>query len=327
MSVGTMIEDKARLAALAYQLILGWAPKSDEAALQFVGEFDNLAQLRARLFNKAEMTRNLAIMQVCELLYRPLEAEQRQHFAAFRKFRVATPDLEDAIRAAIGAFTDNYTRFHALRFADQLRTLVAIRRQMLPDRERVRVLDCGVMPISRMYHTVLPEIDLCTAEFPGKDKSRAAYGAHEHYEINLELEDLSTKFPDMRERKFDIILFCEIMEHLRADPVEILQDFKRILAPDGAIYLTTPNVMALGSVLALTSGVSAQAKYSKRNRVHEVGNIHVREYTMKELVASTASAGLAVKYRAIEEYFHPDGMLVDRFISARSLLTLVLAHP
>lgn len=321
-----MIEDKAELAALAYQLILGRAPKSAEAALQFTGNFDNLMQLRSKLFNTSEMVHLNNIAQICELLYRPMEADERRHFREFRAFRVASKEIEDRISAIVGEEQDNYARFHRLRFADQLRSLLAIRRRLLSGRQRVRVLDCGVMHVSRMYAPLLPEIELCTADFPGKDAPRDSFGSHEHYEINLELEDLSERHPELTRNRFDVILFCEILEHIRADPVEIFRDFKKTLAPDGAIYLTTPNALSLGTVLAFMSGTSRQPMYSKRNRVHERGGIHVREYTMKELVTAAESAGLMIKFRAIEEYFHPDVMLIERFMCARSLLTMVLVH-
>jgi hypothetical protein len=57
------------------------------------------------------------------------------------------------------------------------------------------------------------------------------------YPPHLETEIIGTKFPDARS-KFHAIMFCEVLEHLKVAPKEILADLKQLLAPGGMIYLT-----------------------------------------------------------------------------------------
>ena len=52
---------------------------------------------------------------------------------------------------------------------------------------------------------------------------------------HFNIEDI--KFP-FKEAEFDVILFCEIIEHLFVDPFAVLKEVKRVLKPGGALILT-----------------------------------------------------------------------------------------
>ena len=82
--------------------------------------------------------------------------------------------------------------------------------------------------------------------------------------------------------------------------------------------------MAFGAFLAYFEGLSPVIKYSRANRASHLENyIHVREHTMKEMVAEFAAAGLRIRYRAIKEYFEPDSLWPTAFVGAGSLLCYI----
>jgi len=151
----------------------------------------------------------------------------------------------------------------------------------------------------------------------------AAFGSPNFYPADLETEELSIKYPELI-GKFQIIFFCEVLEHLKLAPNEILRDFKRLLAPGGTIYLTTPNGMSAGVFLAYFEAKSPVVQYSRSNRAAHLDNfVHVREHTMRELVSEFENAGLRIRHRAIKEYFDPNSLWATAFIGARSLLTYI----
>jgi 2-polyprenyl-3-methyl-5-hydroxy-6-metoxy-1,4-benzoquinol methylase len=43
------------------------------------------------------------------------------------------------------------------------------------------------------------------------------------------------------DQSFDIVLCCEVVEHLNFNVLPVLRDFNRVLAPRGVLYLSTPN--------------------------------------------------------------------------------------
>jgi SAM-dependent methyltransferase len=91
------------------------------------------------------------------------------------------------------------------------------------------------------------------------------------------------------------IALCATFEHLRVDPFFALEEMRRVLQPDGLLYLTTPNLYRLGNVVsfALGRGLAFDPihEYGKLRTVGHMG--HVREYTASEIRRFLAKAGFA----------------------------------
>ena len=78
---------------------------------------------------------------------------------------------------------------------------------------------------------------------------------------------------------FDVVLFCEVIEHLANDPVTALLHIKRVLKPNGILILTTPNVCRMENIIKLIVGGNIYDPYSR----HGIYGRHNREYTRDEL--------------------------------------------
>jgi SAM-dependent methyltransferase len=109
------------------------------------------------------------------------------------------------------------------------------------------------------------------------------------------------------------IALCQTFEHLRTDPFFALEQMRRVLQPDGLLYLTTPNLYRLGNVLSFAIGRGLAfdpiREYGKLRSVGHMG--HVREYTETEMRRFLGTAGfVAVK---VEKRATPSrrGKLVD----------------
>ena len=59
----------------------------------------------------------------------------------------------------------------------------------------------------------------------------------DHFNVEL------VAFP-YADSSFDVVLLCEVIEHLIEDPVRVLREVRRVLKPNGTLILTTPNVAA-----------------------------------------------------------------------------------
>lgn len=96
----------------------------------------------------------------------------------------------------------------------------------------------------------------------------------EYEQFNIEEDPFP--YPD---EYFDVVLFCEIIEHLLNDPVAALLEIKRVLRPGGLLIITTPNVGRLENVARLIAGANIYDPYSGYGPYGR----HNREYTRHEL--------------------------------------------
>jgi SAM-dependent methyltransferase len=99
------------------------------------------------------------------------------------------------------------------------------------------------------------------------------------------------RFP-FDDNSFEIVLFCEMLEHLLMDPLAALRQIHRVLKPGGVLVLTTPNVCRFGNVLAMVNGANVYDPYSGYGPYGR----HNREYNRHEIHRLLAFAGFDVEY-------------------------------
>lgn len=105
--------------------------------------------------------------------------------------------------------------------------------------------------------------------------------------------------------EFDVVLCCEILEHLAQDPMSVMAEINRVLKSGGTLFLTTPN---LASAHAVEQTLRAESPYCYGQ--FEVGgratDRHNREYTAAEVAELAADAGSeAVSLRTHDFYWPP----------------------
>jgi SAM-dependent methyltransferase len=102
------------------------------------------------------------------------------------------------------------------------------------------------------------------------------------HHFNIEKE----RFP-FSDGTFDVVLFCEVLEHLLEDPLFPLREIQRVLNPGGTLILTTPNATRLENVARLLAAENIHDPYSGYGPYGR----HNREYTLKELKLLLEHAG------------------------------------
>jgi SAM-dependent methyltransferase len=106
----------------------------------------------------------------------------------------------------------------------------------------------------------------------------------EHFNIERE------PFP-YADETFDVVLFCEIIEHLLTDPVAVLGEIRRVLKPQGSLILTTPNVSRLENVTRMVAGANIYDPYSGYGPYGR----HNREYNKHDLYLLLGYAGFSLE--------------------------------
>jgi SAM-dependent methyltransferase len=139
--------------------------------------------------------------------------------------------------------------------------------------------------------------EVCGADFWDSDE-KVVYetvaqknGADSHtFELrNFNVERDQFPWPDDH---FRVALCCEILEHLQSDPMHMLWELNRVLAPGGFLLLTTPNIVSARSIEGLLVGCAPYllSQYSRKTPADQ----HNREYAPYEVGLALAAAGFTV---------------------------------
>jgi SAM-dependent methyltransferase len=178
--------------------------------------------------------------------------------------------------------------------------------------KRGRALELGSPPFN---------ITLLLQKFRNYDLSLTGYASDGRREISTALRnpDLdetydfrcdcfdaeSERFP-YEDDSFDLVTWCEVIEHLTENPVFTLSEIHRVLKPGGALVLSTPNASRADSVANLLWGVNMYDPYHLGAALK--GSRHSREYTFQELRDLIAGCGFEIERIEDIDIYPPDGL-------------------
>lgn len=124
--------------------------------------------------------------------------------------------------------------------------------------------------------------------------------------VNIEAEELPFKT-----NTFDFIIFNEVFEHLRINPIFTLKEINRVLKPGGILLLTTPNLYAIHKILMFNLGRSFNDAYDEFNKLNIYGYMgHIREYSVNEVRKFLEKTGFRIEniiYRHDYSFFNYPG--------------------
>jgi glycosyltransferase involved in cell wall biosynthesis/SAM-dependent methyltransferase len=157
---------------------------------------------------------------------------------------------------------------------------------LVPEENDLRILELGANPY---FTTTLlqkfrqSELHLANFFEAGKEsEGNQRVTIHQTGEvINYSYKHFNVEedeFP-YADEMFDVVLFCEILEHLLQDPVHALAEIRRVLKPGGTLIVTTPNVVRLENVRKMIAGENIYDPYSGYGPYGR----HNREYTQQDL--------------------------------------------
>jgi SAM-dependent methyltransferase len=183
-----------------------------------------------------------------------------------------------------------YAGRHRSRLAADLRL---VERHVAPG---ARVLECGAVPpvltaalAARGYR--VSAVDLRPDRFATAIRELA---------LDVVRCDVERERVPFADAAFDAVLFNEIFEHLRIDPIATLREVHRVLAPAGRLLLSTPNLRSLRGLRQLLvhnrgHAVSGDV-YDQYEKLQTLGHMgHVREYTTREVEEFLSRLGFRVE--------------------------------
>lgn len=92
--------------------------------------------------------------------------------------------------------------------------------------------------------------------------------------------------------EFGFVLFNEVFEHLRFDPIATLMEINRVLKPGGILMLSTPNLYSIRNVINYLLGKGFDNPYEEFKKLHTIGHMgHVREYSVRQIKTFLLNTG------------------------------------
>jgi SAM-dependent methyltransferase len=187
---------------------------------------------------------------------------------------------------------------------EYIRTVRDILQVRPPEQVSVRVLELGAffgvncMALSSLgYHVTAADVP----EFMELPAQIERFARRNIATKSVRLEDYVLPFED---ESFDVIIMCEVLEHLNFNPLPLLKEINRIGSPDSIFYLSLPNAAQIrnrvNAFRGRALGINIEEFFNQLDpRSSEIVNGHWREYTAPEIREILERLG----YRIERQYY------------------------
>lgn len=217
------------------------------------------------------------------------------------------PDIQEIFTYVESTDGKNYIKKHIHRYKETVK--------LLPKIGRLSVLDLGTfIPFAIYLKKTTSHRYTYHGIWNGKKKKKIRFKRHEFMLHNFDVE--KDAFPFANE-SFDLILCCEVIEHLGLDPMNMIAECNRILKHNGSLLLTTPNVTSLRNTFKILLGY-APYLYASFTLLHDR---HNREYSPNEIHNMLAEGGFGVKKIFTKDVYYPERL---KFSGLNLLLRVIL---
>jgi SAM-dependent methyltransferase len=158
-------------------------------------------------------------------------------------------------------------------------------------------------------------------EFMENPTQVARFAQHDIATKAVRLEEFVLPFDD---ETFDVIIMCEVLEHLNFNPLPLLKEINRIGAKNSIFYLALPNAAQIHNRLNMLRGqaigINIQEFFTQLDpNSSEIVNGHWREYTAPEIREILERLG----YRLEKHYFFSLGETLPSTTLRRRVARLV----
>lgn len=189
-----------------------------------------------------------------------------------------------------------YVDFHKFRYQYLLQLIGNfIERHQL---STLSLLDIGPAYQTKLIRHFYPEITLHTLGHTHSVNDLRSDEKHFPFDLN----DAAALWPEEMPQ-FDLILFCEVIEHIYTKPQIVLQRLRKMMKSRGWLIVQTPNAVAIHKRIAMLTG---QNPYQL---LHENKMGHFREYTLVELKEMLTDSDFKTVLSSTSNYFNPSKKL------------------
>ena len=195
----------------------------------------------------------------------------------------------ERIMEDLGAARNPYVQSHLLRYRQTLAAL----EKWLPE-HRDAALEIGTSWLFAIFlkaNLGFSTVDVTNRD-PGTDAkitsaSFTSTGALQAFNLDLESDPIP-----VADAQYDLVLCCEVLEHLDVDPMFMLAEINRTMKIGGRLLLTTPNVTSSRNVSKILNGYAPHfyMQYHKDRSPYR----HNIEYAPDQVAGLVEAAGYRI---------------------------------
>ena len=208
--------------------------------------------------------------------------------------------IEGAAQGMPKAGSLSYIERHRHEYVRTVRDINEFR----PPTGHVRVLELGAFFGVNCLALKKLGYDVTAADMPEFMDLPEQIERYRSYSIatkSVRLEEIVLPFAD---ESFDVIIMCEVLEHLNFNPLPLLKEINRIGAVGSIFYLSLPNAANIYNRIRILRGeaigVSVDSFFCQLDPTSsEIVNEHWREYTAAEVRLMLERLG----FRIEKQYF------------------------
>lgn len=208
--------------------------------------------------------------------------------SSHRTFTIA--DMDNRVPGFVGV---EYYEMHKRRFLEMINALSFIEERL---NRQLKILEVGSIFSTKIVRSIFPHSQISTIDI--LEIEQIGYGGvfalrdlvDRHYRLDLAKDDLERTHLE-EQGQFEVILLCEVIEHLLVNPRKVLSFLFRQLKEGGYIYLTTPNAFKRDNVRLFNRRIMPFPAYPETFSHEDAFMFHIREYGMAELLEFARSAG------------------------------------
>ena len=231
--------------------------------------------------------------------------------AATRQETPANWDAFEAVMRAVGVNENPYVKSHIQRYRS---TLMALESLEVP---AVAVgLELGTSWLfPQVMRNTLGFARVDVTDFQGPDAPRTRQvevaGGRDGpvmlsaFNVNLESDPLPAA-----DETYDLVICCEVIEHLDVDPMFMMAEINRVTKPGGYLLLTTPNVTSSRNARKMLLGYAPHfyMQYHKDRNPYR----HNIEYAPNQLREIIASSGFKIwRFWTLDNFDTPDAEIIS----------------
>jgi 2-polyprenyl-3-methyl-5-hydroxy-6-metoxy-1,4-benzoquinol methylase len=201
------------------------------------------------------------------------------------------PEKYASVVKSLLSASDEYHRVHARRMARTLQTFA----ESNPTGKLLEVGTSHLIPLAIKELELDVEVSVTDFDlskpYSGKMECSLNNKTVEVDVYRVNIEESTIPVPD---ETFDVVLLCEVLEHMEVDPMFMLSEINRITKQGGKLILTTPNSTSSRNIHKILNGYEPYfyMQYRHDRSLYR----HNYEYSLPTLKSVMRSAGFEGKF-------------------------------